>query len=178
MPAPSRARSIPNVLDSLGQKIASTCPRNRVTRLWAFCCAESDVGPAYSVSEIRVIFGKLFGERVGEALLALLGALGADGVAQQDDSSFALQELAEPLCGQHAAVIVVGGHVADRSSWTRGPSRRSGPGFPWRRRPRPARPGLARRGARARFRRRRRRSRSGRAGSAGRDRLLSAGLAR
>ena len=27
MPAPSRARNIPNVLDSLAQKIPSTCPR-------------------------------------------------------------------------------------------------------------------------------------------------------
>ena len=57
IPAPSRARSMPKVLDSLGQKIPSTCPRYRVTRLWAFCWAESDVGPAYSVSEISVIPG-------------------------------------------------------------------------------------------------------------------------
>ena len=42
---------MPKVLDSFGQKIPSTWPRKRVTRLCAFCCAVSDVAPAYSVSD-------------------------------------------------------------------------------------------------------------------------------
>ena len=47
-------------------------------------------------------------------LLALLGALGADCVPQQDDPSLAVQDFTEPLCGQHTAVVVVGRDVADR----------------------------------------------------------------
>ena len=112
IPAPSRARSIPNVLDSLGQKIPSTCPRYRVTRLCAFCWAESDVGPAYSVSEINVILGNSLAS-VSVNPFSRCSVL-SEPTAYRSKMTFPspLKQLAEPLGRQHAAVVVVGGDVA------------------------------------------------------------------
>ena len=60
--------------------------------------------------------GKLLLQRVETALLALLAALAADGVAQHDHAPFAAQQLAQVPAGDLAAVIVVGGDEADDAS--------------------------------------------------------------
>ena len=113
IPAPSRARSMPKVLDSLGQKIPSTCPRYRVTRLCAFCCAESDVGPAYSLSESRVILGKSLAS-VSVNPFSRCSVL-SEPTAYRSRMTLpcTLEQFAQPPGGQHPAVVVVGGHVAD-----------------------------------------------------------------
>jgi len=46
-PMLSRTRSMPRVLDSLGQKTPSMRPRYRAIKFWEACWAESAVAPAY-----------------------------------------------------------------------------------------------------------------------------------
>ena len=101
------------MLDSFGQKIPSTCPRYRVTRLCAFCWAVSDVAPAYSVSDRYVILGN-------SLAIVSVNPFSRCSVLSEPTAyrsrmilPLAPQELAQPLGRQHPAVVVVGRHVAD-----------------------------------------------------------------